>query len=196
MKRTAIAAAVALAVGGGAAGYAQANTAGLTGVWTGTYTFTMYSPAGGLVGTPTAPQEWIWNFDAGQVYITNTATFYASGWTAHDVTFTDTGSSYGPSGGTGAVNMLFDWSVNTNIPVASDWDVMATGNTSTDTATVAVNSAVITSGSQVFPGFHPEFTGSLHKATCCGPPVPVPAAVWLMGPGLLGLVGIARHRKA
>jgi hypothetical protein len=26
-------------------------------------------------------------------------------------------------------------------------------------------------------------------------PIPVPAAVWLFGSGLLGLVGVAQHRK-
>ena len=29
-----------------------------------------------------------------------------------------------------------------------------------------------------------------------GPPIPIPAAVWLFGSGLLGLVGIARRKKA
>ena len=29
----------------------------------------------------------------------------------------------------------------------------------------------------------------------CASPVPVPAAVWLFGSGLLGLVGVARRRK-
>lgn len=28
-----------------------------------------------------------------------------------------------------------------------------------------------------------------------GPPVPLPAAVWLFGSGLLGLIGIAKHKK-
>ena len=32
--------------------------------------------------------------------------------------------------------------------------------------------------------------------TAGAPPIPVPAAVWLFGSGLLGLVGVARRRKA
>ena len=184
MKRQAIAAAVAVALGGGALS-AQANTAGLTGIWTGTYLFDMTNPVGGPVGGSGVPQAWTWDFDAGTVTVANTTTFFGAGaWTAHDVTFSDNGSSYGPAGGAGAVNMLFDWSVNTNIPVTSDWDVTATGTT----AVVTVNSAVITSASPVFPGFQPAFTGNLTQ-------VPVPAAVWLMGSGLLGLVGVARRRR-
>jgi len=38
--------------------------------------------------------------------------------------------------------------------------------------------------------FEMTFTGF------AGAPVPVPAAVWLFGSGLLGLVGVARKRKA
>ena len=88
MKKQAIAAAVAVALGGAAVS-AQANTAGLTGVWSGTYTFSMFSPGGGPVGAPTPPQAWTWDFDAGTISIANTTTFYASVWTAHDVTITD-----------------------------------------------------------------------------------------------------------
>ena len=167
MKKTLVASALAVALGGASA--VQANTTGLTGVWTGTYSFSMSSPNGGPVGAPTAPQAW---------------TFYASVWTAHDVTFSDNGTSYGPAGGAGTVNMLFDWSVNANIPVTSDWDVTATGTS----AVVTVNSVTITALSPAFPGFHPAFNGTLNQ-------VPVPAAVWLMGSGLLGLVGVARRRR-
>jgi len=187
MKKQAIAAAVAVALGGGALN-AQANTTGLTGVWTGSYIFTMTDPNNNPVGGTTVGQAWTWNFDAGTVTIDNTTTFYASVWTAHDVTFTDNGTSYGPTGGAGAVNMLFDWSVNINIPVTSDWDVTSTGNAAGDTAGVLVNAATITAGSPAFPGFHPAFTGDLTK-------VPVPAAVWLFGSGLVGLVGVARRRR-
>lgn len=186
MNKSVLATALAIAIGGSAT-VAQANTAGLTGVWTGTYTFAMTSPGGGAVGTPTS-DVWSWDFDAGTVSITNTATFYGSVWTASGVSFTDNGSSYG---GGGAQNMTFAWSANPTIPVTSDWDVMATGNAISDTATVTVNSATILATSSAFPGFHPGFSGDLTKVSG----VPVPAAVWLMGSGLLGLVGVARRRR-
>ena len=182
VKKTALASALLLAMG--TATVAEANTAGLTGVWTGLYSFDMTDPGDGVVPDTPALQAWTWDFDAGTVSITNTETFFFSVWTAHDVTFNDTGTSYGDT----AVNMLFDWSVNLNIPVISDWDVTATGNVVGDTAVVGVNNATITAGSPSFPGFHPAFTGSLTK-------VPVPAAAWLFGSGLLGLVGVARRRR-
>ena len=149
MKKTALAAAVALSLGTSAIAYA--NTAGLTGVWTGTYLFNMTSPGGAPVGGSGVRQVWTWDFD----------------------------------GGGGAQNMTFSWSVNPNIPVTSDWDVTATGTT----AVVTVNAATILPTSSAFPGFHPAFSGNLTY-------VPVPAAVWLMGSGLLGLVGVARRRRS
>ena len=181
MKKTVLAAAVA--VGLGTSAFAHANTTGLTGVWTGTYLFDMTSPDGGPVGGSGVPQAWTWDFDAGTVDITNTTAFYGSVWTAFNVTISDTGTSYGPAV-PNSQNMTFSWSANPNIPVTSDWDVTATGST----AVVTVNAATILASSSAFPGFHPAFSGSLTQ-------VPIPAAAWLMGSGLLGLVGVARRRR-
>jgi hypothetical protein len=44
-----------------------------------------------------------------------------------------------------------------------------------------------------FPNQTPIFNGEIVPVA---PPIPVPAAVWLFGSGLLGLVGVARRRKA
>jgi hypothetical protein len=40
------------------------------------------------------------------------------------------------------------------------------------------------------------FAGMTSVVTMQISQVPVPAAVWLFGSGLLGLLGVARHRKA
>jgi hypothetical protein len=108
-------------------------------------------------------------------------------WTAKSVTFSDAGSSY-----TGS--MLFDWSINVNIPVIQGWDVTASGNSVSSTAVATSLYGTIVTPTPAFPGFHPQFSGNLHKASGV-PAVPVPAAVWLMGSGLVGLVGVARRRR-
>jgi hypothetical protein len=43
-----------------------------------------------------------------------------------------------------------------------------------------------------FQGFSFNFNANL---TATPDPIPIPAAVWLFGSGLLGLVGVAQHRK-
>jgi hypothetical protein len=53
------------------------------------------------------------------------------------------------------------------------------------------NSYILTTSSEAFLG--PEVTWAVFIPT---PPVPVPAAVWLFGSGLIGLVGVARRKTA
>ncbi len=184
MNKTLIASGVAIALGSSM--NAVAGTAGLTGVWTGTYSFQMMSGSGGPIGAATPPQFWSWDFAAGTVNMVNTATFYASVWTAHSVTFSDRGD--GTYGGTpGTANMLVDWSINLNIPVEAVWDVTDNGNGS---LTVAALYSHVMASSPAFPGFVTSFTGSLQSTA-----VPVPAAVWCFGSGLLGLIGVARRKS-
>jgi len=59
-------------------------------------------------------------------------------------------------------------------------------------------------GAEIFPGYHLDNYEAILRENGMVPrdhvgniaPVPVPAALWLMGSGLLGLFGISRCRKA
>ena len=106
------------------------------------------------------------------------------------------GYSYTLSLGQFAAHTFFDWSTNLDIPVLAVLQVTS-GNPMTGPATVvSVDSdgdgtpgtAMVTNP---FPGQTPSFAGTIVPAA-----VPVPAAVWLFGSGLLGLVGVARRKKA
>lgn len=82
----------------------------------------------------------------------------------------------------------FTWSVNNDIPVLVIMDCGAgnVGDTCTGVGTPMVSGP--------FPDQAPAFNGVVSAADTS--PVPVPAAVWLFGSGLVGLAGIARRRKA
>jgi len=79
-----------------------------------------------------------------------------------------------------AFGLSFDWSTNYDIPVLAILDC--------DTAGVCtgVGTPMATAP---FAGQAPSWNGTVSA-------VPVPAAVWLFGSGLVGLAGIARRRKA
>ncbi len=103
-----------------------------------------------------------------------------------------------------AVGLLFTWGSATDIAVLQIFDC-STGacvgvhNSSADDLTAATD-ATHTPGVDA----HPTVPGSVmgngpfagQHATFKGQVVPVPAAVWLFGSGLLGLVGVARRKKA
>ena len=130
--------------------------------------------------------------DSDNLGTTFTGLFFSAPWTATTLVAQTTSGAFNWAGtspeqgafsynltlaaGETAFGTFFDWSVNPNIPV------------------VAVFNADGSAGQAVpmqvgpFPGQAPTFQGTVSA-------VPVPAAVWLMGSGLLGLVGVARRRK-
>ena len=198
MKKTALAASLALALGASGA-HAKVMTSG---------TFTMHSPGGGTPGLFTDVTGSITPGDGsgGSWAVASTSPFFGFTWTAHD------GTTFGPGtytfasveGGTytnvvvgaGQVggHILFDWNTTTNIDVINVWDVVGDTYTSTDVAADAINGTVQPNGIrglQMIDGAFPGFEANFDFVA----PIPVPAAVWLFGSGLVGLVGVARRRR-
>jgi hypothetical protein len=141
-------------------------------------------------------------------------TFFYQPWMATPVAFFDTHGSTVNWAGTapqGAFNyaftltgnqvafgLYFDWSVNAGIPVLAMFDCApgTTGSACLGFGPGTANGGVPMQTAP-FPGQDPKFNGVLTAGSVpfSGAAVPVPAAVWLFGSGLLGLVGIARRKK-
>ncbi len=192
MKKTAIASALALGLG---LGFGAAQAAPMSSA-----TFTMLSGVGGPVGTDTTVTG---DIGGGTWSVASTTPFFGLTWTAHS------GTTFGPGtysfdtieGGTytgivvgaGQVggHILFDWGTTADIDVINVWDVTDNGDGtfsyfSTDVDSDGVRGLGMIDGA--FPGFNANFDFTAA--------VPVPAAVWLLGSGLIGLVGVARRKKA
>lgn len=141
--------------------------------------------------------------------VSSTAVFFGLNWTASGGSLITAAGDYALDTTTGAVSagtgpvaadgtmyftvgagqiagtIDFAWGSSSGIRVVNVWDVNADGSL---TATMVPGME-----NGPFPNFSAAFnltSPGLYSA------VPVPAAVWLLGSGLVGLVGVARRRKA
>lgn len=206
MKKTLIAAALALTTGA-----AQAVPVVVTGA-----TFQMYDPSGAAMA-PDNNVTLTYDTDAMTWGVSSPTPFFGLNWTASGGTLFNAGTyNVGINGDgadelsgnaaaplangdgvyqftvpTGSIggNINFAWGATSGIDVFMVWS--ADGLTSLDVDGDGTPGARMVDGP--FPGFSANFTGSSGPTPAV---VPVPAAVWLLGSGLVGLVGVARRRKA
>ena len=186
MKKTIVASAIALCMGA-AAGSASAGTMSITQMnFNG-----LYNASGSIT-------------DAGTGSFTSLTVFFGQHWTATATTFFSAGSGANTWAGTApagaysynfsltanqvAWGTLFDWNANPLIPVLN---IMTCTGLTAGSSCTGVGTPMQT---PPFAGQAPAFNGVV--TADFGAAIPIPAAVWLFGSGLLGLAGVARRKKA
>ncbi len=188
MKKTTIALAVLAAAAVGNIGAVNAGTIGITGVYTGDYLLTVNGGAPGpALGTSTTNPAWSWDFTAG-------AASFDGGFVS--TMFGNIAYSTGPIAlvdnldGTYTGSYMVNFGTN-SASTSTTWEIFQSGNSlSIVTQDTDGDGVTGTRLSGVLPAdVNMQWDGSAVSA------VPVPAAVWLFGSGLMGLVGVARKRK-
>jgi hypothetical protein len=189
MQKTLLASAIALTLGGAAA--SQAATITITGMnFNGVYAAsgTLNSAGNGVMNSVDPFFGGPWTATQQNWFDTHSSTLSWSGGTSTGA-IADFSYTFHLTGNQVAVGTFFDWSVNIGIPVLTIFDCPETGG-----GACTGNSLGMAAGP--FPGQKPQFVGTTaDDFPVSGSPVPVPAAVWLFGSGLVGLVGVARRKK-
>ena len=191
MNKTSIALSLALALGTTAVSAATMSSA----------SFVMNTATGGVMNTDTAVTG---SIGGGTWAVASTNLFFGGLWTAHS------GTTFGPGTysfdtvqagsytnvvvGAGQVggHILFNWGANSDIDVINVWDVAGDSYTSVDVAGNP-NGLDGINGMKMIDGAFIDSSANFNFVAPAA--VPVPAAVWLFGSGLLGLVGVARRKK-
>lgn len=155
--------------------------------------------------------------------LASTDNFFGFSWTAHDVQVFGPGTyTFNTAAGGGAAevgpltltvgagqlgaHILFDWNSNQNIDVAVLWDDNGMfGNNDSQrilSGATVWNSVSIDGNTDGVPGIpmptggpFAGFNANFNLQGITPSAVPVPAAVWLLGSGLVGLAGVARRKR-
>ena len=166
--------------------------------------FTVYDDIGQLVPFDQSPVAPVTGSIGGGVWsVSSAVTFLGSSWTTHGgTTFgpgtysidTIEGGIFNITVGAGQLggHILWDWSVNTDIDIVNVWDVSTVGGVTTYTSTDIDGNGIPGIGFIDGPFATVPFSANFDYSTA----VPIPAAIWLFGSGLLGLTRMARRKKA
>lgn len=208
-RKTAIAAVLAMAMGTSAAHGSSAQPQSWFGGFTGS--FTMLSPEGEIVGDDPSVNSGLmfWNYGTATGsadYLYPSQSFFGYYWSAHHITLQATAPNVVHA------DMLFDWGVSANIHVTADFSMPVIGShtyalTTLDGDGDGVIGNAMDNGP--FEGFNITFSGTVNVQACVEndlceytqvayplePAVPLPPAVWLLGSGLGGLLGLGRVSK-
>ena len=191
MKKTLLASAIALSLGSAAS--VQAQTITITQM----DFFGPYAATGTLNSDGTGNLQSIDDFFSFPWYAWQKTWF-----DTHTGTITWAGSGYGTgavdafsytfalTGNQVAAGFYFDWSSysGNGIPILTIFDCPVSGG-----GACTGHSLGMAAGP--FPTQKPSFNGTTLDDFPISGSIPVPAAAWLMGSGLLGLVGVARRRR-
>lgn len=210
MKKTVLALAVAAVAGFAAsANAAPISTGGVFTMRSGGGFDTSAGIGGGLVNVDPSIAGFV-DQTAGTWGVASTTPFFGNVWTASNGQLVSAPGTYNLNTATDALTSVgsctvandgnicfnvgagqiagtidFAWSVSSGIRVVNVWNINGNGSLTA--------AAVPGMENGPFPGFNAAFDLTAPNLVTA---VPVPAAVWLFGSGLLGLVGIARRKKA